>query len=100
MTSDNGATRPLKFRSREAKAAPGSAALEPWIVLVVDDEEEVHRVTRFALKGLELFGKPLELRSALSGGEAKSMLQAGLDPAVIILDVVMEEEDSGLRLAA
>ena len=28
----------------------------PWLILVVDDDPDVHRATRFALKNIEIFG--------------------------------------------
>ncbi len=69
----------------------------PWKILIVDDEAEVHDVTRFALSGFEFDGKPLLFLDAYSGQEAKSILADHPDVAVILLDVVMESEDSGLK---
>ena len=71
---------------------------EPWKVLIIDDESEVHKVTRLALKRFVFDGRPLEFISAYSGREARTLLKTLSDVAVILLDVVMETEDAGLEL--
>ncbi len=69
-----------------------------WKVLIVDDEAEVHNVTKLVLGGFRYKGRGLEFVSAYTGAEAKAMLAAHPDIAVILLDVVMEENDTGLKL--
>jgi diguanylate cyclase (GGDEF)-like protein len=69
-----------------------------WAVLIVDDDEQVHSATLFALKDLVVHGRPLEFIHAYSADEARTMLQDRDDVAVIFLDVVMENEDTGLRM--
>lgn len=71
----------------------------PRKILIVDDEEEVHTVTKFALTGFEFDDKPLQFLDAYSGQEAHKILQEYSDIAVILLDVVMESDDSGLKTA-
>ncbi|WP_300449999.1 EAL domain-containing protein [Accumulibacter sp.] len=70
----------------------------PWKVLVVDDDPEVHSVTRFVLSDLRVFGRPLHLLHAHSGGEARRQLDVHPDVAVALLDVVMETAQAGLDL--
>ncbi|SUS03385.1 conserved hypothetical protein [uncultured Defluviicoccus sp.] len=70
-----------------------------WKILVVDDDPEVHAVTRFVLGNTELLGRPLDLLEARSSREAQTELLHHSDIAVILLDVVMEEHDSGLKFA-
>ncbi len=83
----------------EAPAAPeeipGKAA---WVVLVVDDDPEVHNATNFALQDIRIDGRPLQLIHARSGSEALQAVRDNDDIAVAILDVVMENERSGLDL--
>ncbi len=74
--------------------------LEPWQVLVVDDDEEVHAATRLALARTTILGKPLALTHALSAREAKRILEKKRDFAAILLDVVMETETAGLQLVS
>jgi diguanylate cyclase (GGDEF)-like protein len=76
-------------------AAPGAAA---WQVLIVDDEAEVHRATAFALAGLMVQGRGLLFLHAYGEADARAILQDNEDVAVILLDVVMEAGDSGLRI--
>ena len=68
-------------------------------VIIADDEPEVHAVTRFVLKDYEYEGKKLEFISAYSGDEAKRLLEENPDASLILLDIVMEKDDSGLDVA-
>ena len=70
----------------------------PMKILVVDDEADVHSVTRLALRNVSFKGRPLELISAYSGAEAFDVLRKNTDIALVLLDVVMETEDAGLKL--
>ncbi len=72
---------------------------KPWKVLVVDDEDEIHVVTRLALQDFEFASRSLQLISAYSRAEAEAVLEENPDIALILLDVVMETEHSGLDLA-
>lgn len=76
-------------------ADPRSTA-EPWKMLVADDFDDVHAVTKLALGNLTFEGRPLEIMSAYSGAQAKLMMAEHPDVAVLLLDVVMESEHSGL----
>jgi len=69
-----------------------------WKILIVDDEVEVHHVTKLALSDFMLEGKTLTFISAYSAQEAKQLIQAHPDIAIIFLDVVMETEDAGLQV--
>src|SRR5690349_20376351 len=73
--------------------------LARWKILVVDDDPEVHAVTRFVLGQAEMLGRSLDLIEARSSREAQTELLHHADIAVILLDVVMEEHDSGLKFA-
>ncbi|GAB2880999.1 EAL domain-containing protein [Uliginosibacterium flavum] len=91
------------YRFAEDQPAEQSAAADellqrPWRVLVTDDDEEVHRATTYALRGIEVDGRPLELLHASSALEAIELLKVERDIAVGMLDVVMETPDAGLRL--
>ncbi len=90
----------LTFKpSNKKKSSPKSEMKERIKVIIADDEEEVHVVTRFVLKDYEYQGRKLEFLSAYSGNEAKALLQAHADAALILLDIVMEQDDSGLHVA-
>ena len=85
------------------ECAPGNnvidgAQAQPWLILVADDDGEVHRATNFALKGVTIDDRPLRLLHAHSAAEAEAVLRANQHVAVAMLDVVMETPDAGLRL--
>lgn len=71
----------------------------PWKILIADDEEEVHAITRIVLENFTFEGQGLEFLSAYSGAETKTLLQKHPDTAIVLLDVVMEEETTGLEVA-
>jgi response regulator RpfG family c-di-GMP phosphodiesterase len=75
-----------------------SRSVPPWKVLIVDDEPEVHQVTRLVLANFSFSDRPLQLFSAYSSVEAESLLREHTDTAVVLLDVVMETEQAGLNL--
>lgn len=75
------------------------STLAPYKLLVVDDEDDVHAVTRMVLRGFEFDQRRLDLLDAYSAGEAQDLLREHPDVALILLDVVMEKRDSGLQLA-
>ena len=77
---------------------PAESRPLPWVVLIVDDEPDVHTVTRLALQGIRFRGRPLELLGANSAAEARAWVEKRRDIALILLDVVMESDDAGLQL--
>lgn len=78
--------------------APAPALAKAWKVAIIDDDEAVHDGTRFALWNFSHAGYGIELVSARSAEEGKALLAAHPDIAVILLDVVMETDNAGLKL--
>lgn len=72
--------------------------LSPWKILVVDDELSVHELTRLALKDFRFEGRRLATFSAFSGLEAKELARQHPDAAMMLLDVVMEDDLAGLAV--
>jgi len=70
-----------------------------WKVMIVDDDDFVHKVTELTLGDYRYQNTPVEYLHAYSGAEAKTLLRDNPDTAVILLDVVMETEDAGLEFA-
>jgi signal transduction histidine kinase/FixJ family two-component response regulator/HPt (histidine-containing phosphotransfer) domain-containing protein len=91
--------RGARVATHASETAGQPASLSPWPVLVVDDDEEVHLMTRLVLGKLRYQDRPLELISARSAAEAEGIVRRRRDIAVILLDIVMETDDAGLRLA-
>lgn len=71
----------------------------PWRILIVDDDEDVHRSTQFALGGETVLGCPLYFHHAYSLADAIDVLRQCDGIAVALVDVVMETQDAGLKLA-
>ena len=71
---------------------------QKWKVIISDDDEEVHAVTRLALEDFSFEGKGLEFLSAYSGEETQKLIAEHPDTALLLLDVVMEKENSGLEV--
>lgn len=72
-------------------------SLPPWIVLVVDDEPDIHAVTRLALETAHFDGRGVRLVNAHSAADGRRELAAHPEAALILLDVVMESDDAGLN---
>ena len=73
--------------------------LKPWKIIIADDEQEVHNITRMVLDDYSFEGRGLEFLSAYSGAETETLIGDHTDTAIILLDVVMETDDSGLEVA-
>ena len=87
----------LQFAEEEEGTGLAEPVLEPWRILIVDDDEEIHRATRFALRNVRLFERALQFDSAYSAAEARGLL-ASETYCCVLLDVVMESDDAGLKL--
>ena len=75
------------------------ASLQPWRILLVDDDVDVHVVTKFSLSNASFMGRRLAFLHAYSGAEALTILGNTPDIALVLLDVIMESTDAGLRVA-
>lgn len=78
-----------------AGGTPSLTGKAPWPVLIVDDEEAVHAMTRLVLRNIRFHGRPLQLESVYSGTEGRELLRNRQDFALILLDVVTETDDAG-----
>ena len=67
-----------------------------WKIMVIDDEESVHDVTRMVLDGFLYKERGLEFIHGYSGDEACKLVKQHPDTAIILLDVVMETDSAGL----
>ncbi|MEM7030555.1 MAG: adenylate/guanylate cyclase domain-containing protein [Chloroflexota bacterium] len=100
-----GEEEPLAFADEEdsltfaAEEGQSTDPLDHWKVMIVDDEEEIHTVTKLALDDFIFEDKGLTFLSAYSGQEAKDLILEHPDTAIILLDVVMETDQAGLVVA-
>ncbi len=82
----------------DESAAVEKNELTPWKLLVVDDDPEIHEITQMVLEDFTYDSRPATIMNAYSGEEAKYIINQNQDIALILLDVVMENEDAGLEL--
>ncbi|NIY93106.1 EAL domain-containing protein [Vibrio diazotrophicus] len=85
-------SRSMSLNSIEYQVQPS------WKVLTVDDDKGYQQSLIYSLNDLEVNGRSVEVLSANSATEAAYILSQHNDIALILLDVVMEQDDAGLRL--
>ncbi len=71
---------------------------EPWFVLMVDDDPDVHLATRMTLNGFEVHDRPVNLKSAYCGQDALTIIcQEGVRlPDLVLMDIVMSTPTDGI----
>lgn len=67
-------------------------------VLIVDDEADVHESSKMILKNFIFEGRGLEFIDTYNSKEAMHALDEHSDIALVLLDVVMGENDAGLKV--
>ena len=98
MAAANSNDDVLIFQEETKLDNAADKAPEMWNILVVDDDEQVHKVTSLALSNIQIHGKRLSFLHAYSSRDALDILQNDPGISVILLDVVMESDDAGLQL--
>jgi signal transduction histidine kinase/CheY-like chemotaxis protein len=79
-------------------AVPEDSSARKWKIAVIDDDQAVHEGTRFALSDYNLNGQGLEILSAYSAAEGRTLMREHPDIAAVLLDVIMETDIAGLEL--
>lgn len=72
--------------------------LHKFKLLIADDDEDIHKVTRIILSDFSFENSELEIISSYSGEQTREVLRTNPDIAVILLDIVMESEQEGLEV--
>lgn len=88
----------FQFAAESNELIVSKSELPVLKLLIVDDDHDVHSVTELLLRDLTFDGYRLQLLHAYSSIEAFNILQQDADIAIVLLDVVMESDDAGLRL--
>src|SRR6056300_352221 len=81
----------------ESETGP-TKGISPWKVLIADDDEEVHVITKLALADYNFLGQPIEFLSAHNKRETINFLRSEPDIALVLLDVVMDQHNTGLEI--
>ncbi|WP_338846468.1 ATP-binding protein [Massilia sp. W12] len=97
MTNETDKGMDFLINDQPPSRAPASE-LPPWKILVVDDDDQVHAVTRLVLRSYRFRGRGLQLMSVSSAREAREVLQRESEVALALVDVVMETKTAGLDL--
>ena len=82
----------------DTEAPPEDSSVRKWKIAVIDDDHAVHEGTRFALSDYNLNGATLEIVSAYSAAEGRTLMRDNPDIAAVLLDVIMETDVAGLEL--
>ena len=82
--------------STTSDTKPSKTDKRAWKLMVIDDEESVHQVTRMVLEDLTYEGRSLAILNGYSGEDARRLMSEHPDTAVLLLDVVMETDNAGL----
>ena len=77
-------------------STPQEISSDTWKIAIIDDEIDVHEVTKLALRDAVILNKKLHFIHAYSGEEGFELLKNNPDCAVVLLDVVMENDQAGL----
>jgi diguanylate cyclase (GGDEF)-like protein len=89
----------LIFKEEDETDEVSNEPLKAWNILIVDDDEEIHTVTRLALSDLIIGDRKLNFLHAYTGKQALDILgEYQREIAIILLDVVMETDDAGLNV--
>ena len=88
----------FKEESEEESSLVTAKSQRKWRILVVDDDESVHQVTKLVLADAEIENRQLEIVSVYSKEEAKKRLLEESNFCMAFVDVVMETDHAGLEL--
>ncbi|MBN1983594.1 MAG: DUF3369 domain-containing protein [Chitinivibrionales bacterium] len=86
----------LVFAKESESAAEGSESVEPWTILIADDDIMVHKITKMVLEDYAFDKRQVRFLDSYSGKETREVIRHHPETAVVLLDVVMEEDDAGL----
>lgn len=81
----------------QADGSASERAHGPWKILIADDDRSVHEATVAALSGQRVHDRPLAFVHTYSAAETVSLLASSDTVHLVLLDVVMESPDAGLR---
>ncbi len=86
----------LVFAEEELNEQVDSGHSGTWKIIIADDEKEVHNITKMVLDDYRFDGGGVTLLHAYSGKETERLIRTNPDTAILVLDVVMESDTSGL----
>lgn len=87
------------FFAEEPDENPSTDGEDGWKILIADDDPEVHTVTRLVLRDFRFENRGLQFFSAYNAQETREIMSRQPDMAMLLLDMVMENEFSGVEVA-
>ena len=90
----------FQFQEPASSTIQKETEQEHWKVLSVEDDKTYQHTLALEINQLTLMGRPVELLLASSAEEAAQRILQHPDIAVVLLDVVMENDNAGLRLVS
>lgn len=82
----------------DAPEPPPAATAKPWKIIVADDDDAVHGISKMVLRDFRFEGRYLHLLSAHSAEATCKLVAEHPDAAILLLDVVMETDNAGLEV--
>jgi len=82
----------------QSSSEPSQNKAKVWRILVIDDDESVHQVTRLVLSDANIENRTLDIVSAYSSKQAQEILAKDDSFCMAFVDVVMETDHAGLEL--
>lgn len=72
--------------------------MKDWKILICDDDETIHQLSDFVLARIRFMDRGVELLHAFNSDECLESLKENPDTALLMLDMIMEEDDSGIKV--
>jgi len=88
----------LIFAKEDLAVGSKNLALNPWKIMIIDDDPFVHDITTRVLENFIFDNRGLVFLNAYSSRQALELLGKNQDTALLLVDVVMETENAGLDL--
>ncbi|KFZ38525.1 hypothetical protein HR45_03600 [Shewanella mangrovi] len=84
--------------AQEAETTTSFQLYGTWKVLSVEDDQNYQASLMHTLNGYYIKGRPIQMLTADNAVQAAEIIASTPDLAVALLDVVMEDDEAGLRL--
>ncbi len=88
----------LVFAEEDVNGSAQDLSLDPWKIMIIDDEPDVHDITTTVLGDFTFDNRGIAFLNAYSSSQAVDLLEKNPDTALLLVDVVMETESAGLDL--
>jgi len=88
----------LFFKKNNNNKTVKSVIHKSYKILIADDDDDIHVITKMVLRDFLFEESPLEFISSYNTEETMDKINTNPDIAVVFLDVVMDDINSGLKI--